>query len=199
MTGNEIKEELAIIRNMIEKARSETAESGHFFIWMGIFSMVMVFIIGSLESMGKGNLFLPILIAMLVACGIIGYLTVSRRMSKAGARSYPKTVCYSVWFACSVPIVMVTFVFPLLNIYAWNLLPILSTLFIGVAVFSSGVIFESKAIVSCSFAWWGGSVAMALMTSGRMYVMMAAIALGWILPGVILNRRYRNRRDDNES
>jgi hypothetical protein len=200
MTGNEIREELAIIKSMIEKARNETAESGHFFIWIGIFSIVAVFVINRLETWGKSTLVLPAFFVMLVVCGAIGYFTVSRNMKKAGARSYPNKICYSVWFACGVPAVIVTFVFPLLEVYPWNLVPILSSLLMGIAVFSSGIIFESAAIVWCALAWWGGSIAMVFIEGfNRMFVMMAIIALGWILPGIILNRRFRSRRDDDES
>ena len=200
MTNEDIKQNLAIIKDMVAKARRETAESGQFFIWLGVFSLFVVVIINRLEVWGHDRYVLPVLLATLVVCGLIGYFTVNRKARKQKAESYPKTVCYSVWFACSIPVCIVMFVFPLLDVYSWNLTPVLSTLILGIAVFSTGVVFESTAIVWCSTAWWAGAVAMVFVTgSPRVFIMMGIILLGWILPGLILNRRYKNRSDVNES
>ncbi len=200
MTTEEIRKELSLIRSMIEKARRETAESGQFFIWIGLFCMIAVPVMSKLETLGRGGLAIPALIVIAIVCGVIGYFTVNRRLSRAGAKSYPSTVCYSVWFACSVPIIIVTFVLPALNVYAWNLVPVFSSLFMGVGLFSSGVIFESMAIVWCSLAWWSGAVAVAFIHgTPRLLIVIAMIFIGWVLPGLVLHVRYRKRSFENES
>jgi hypothetical protein len=115
-------------------------------------------------------------------------------MKQERAQSYPKVMCYSVWFACGVPAVIITFLFPILKVYPWNLTPVLTSLIVGIGVFSSGVIFESRPIIWCSIAWWAGAFAMAFVRgTPRMFIMMGVILLGWVLPGLILNREYRNR------
>ncbi len=200
MTSEQIQNNLAIIKTMIEKSRRETAESGHFFIAIGIFAMIMTVVISYLELSGRSGLVIPAFIFMLLASGIIGYLTVKRKQQKEGAVPYHKKIVYSIWFACTLPLLIVLFLFPFLKIYPWNLVPVLTTLIMGIAVFSSGMIFEVKAIVWSSLAWYGGSVGLALISGPvRLYIMLATILLGWVLPGWILNRRYRQRRRDDES
>jgi len=197
---NQVQEQLSIIRAMVERSRRETAESGHFFIWIGLIGVVTVFAIGGLEAAGLYRLTVPALAVVLVACGVAGYLTVARRQKRARVRSYPSAICYSVWFACGVPMVIVMFLLPALGAYPWSLVPVLTALIMGIGVFSSGVIFEVRAISWSSLAWWGGSVAMALMSGwSRGIVMAVVLLLGMVLPGVILNRQYRERRGTDES
>jgi hypothetical protein len=200
MTNDQVQQQIEIIRSMIEKSRLETAESGRFFIWMGVISIVAVFTIGSLETSGLSHLVLPALIIMLVASGVVGYLAVAVRLKRERVRSYPATICYSVWLACAAPATIVTLLLPLLGVYPWNLVPVLAALLVGIAVFSSGVIFESSGVKWSALAWWGGAVAMALVHgTPRMFIMMAVILLGWILPGSVLNRVYRRRRENDDS
>jgi hypothetical protein len=99
-----------------------------------------------------------------------------------------------------VPAFIVTFVLPALDVYSWSLAPVLSSLFIGVGVFSSGVIFESMPIVGCSLAWWAGAIAMAFAQgTPRVLTMIGIILVGWVLPGLILHVRYKNRSGDDEA
>jgi hypothetical protein len=200
MTGDQVQEQLSIIRTMVERSRRETADSGAFLIWLGVIGIVTVFAIRGLEMGGLSHLTIPFLAVVLVANGVVGYFTVTRRQSRAGARSYLAKVCYTVWFACAVPIVIVAFLLPALGAYPWSLVPVLAALFMGIGVFSTGAIFEVPAITWSGLAWWGGAVAMAAIDGpARAFVMAIAILLGMIVPGAILNRRYRERRGEDES
>ncbi len=200
MTANQVQEQLSIIRAMIEKSRRETAESGHFFIWIGLIGAATVFAIRGLEAAGLHRLIVPALAVFLVANGVAGYLTVARRQKRARVRSYPSAICYRVWFACAVPVAIVVFLFPALGVYPWSLVPVLAALIMGIGVFSAGAIFEVRAITWSSLAWWGGSVAMALVSGWpRGIVMVVVLLLGMVLPGVILNRQYREQRSTDES
>jgi hypothetical protein len=199
MTEDQVQEQLSIIRAMVEKSRRETAESGYFFIWIGLIGVVSVFVIMGLESAGLWRFTVPVLAVLLVACGVVGYLTVTRRQKRAGARSYPASICYNVWFACGASVIIVVFLLPALGAYPWSLAPVLAALIMGIGVFSSGAIFEVRAITWSSLAWWGGAVAMALVSGwSRGLVMAIVLLLGMVLPGVILNRMYRERRGADE-
>ena len=200
MDQTQAQKNLQIIKDMIEKTKKETAESGYFFIFIGIFAMIMTYIISLLSRFHLPHLIIPAMIFMLVGSGIIGYLTINRKEKRDEIKSYPKTISYSVWFACSVSIILTTFVFPFINLYPFDLVPVFASLFIGVAVFSTGVIFEFRAIILCSISWWAGAVLMAYVNaSWEVYIMLAVIFLGWILPGLILNKKYRSREIVHEA
>ncbi|MBN2029299.1 hypothetical protein JW824_03545 [bacterium] len=199
MKHQEVEQEIAIIKKMIEKTRKETAESGHFFIAIGIFSICCIFLIGVANFYHLIHLELPLLLIMMIGNGLIGYITVFRREKKKKVHSYLKTICYSIWAACAVPAI-ITFFLPYFGVIPGNLVGVFSTLIMGIAVFSTGVIFESKFIVWSSFVWWGGAMVMAFMkVIPQSFVMVAVIFVGWVMPGIILNRRYRNGSRTNES
>jgi len=194
MNNQQIQQELSIIKSMIQKTRRETAESGHFFIAIGISSIVTVFIVNLLERTELHYLIIPFLTIVLIVNGIIGFLTVGNRSKKQRVESYPKTICYSIWFACSVPTVMILFLFPLLKLYTWELTPIFISLIMGIAIFATGVIFESRFITLSSIAWWLGAVGLAFIENiPRMWIMITIICIGWVIPGILLNKRYRER------
>lgn len=200
MNNNQIQQEISIIKSMIEKTRREAAESGHFFIAIGIFSAVTTFAIGLLEFYNLNHLVLPTLIIAVIACGVIGYLTVTMKEKKEKVKSYPKAIFYNMMFACGIPALMIIFLFPLLKVYPWNLVPPLLSLIMGIVIFSAGVIFELRYIQWCSIAWWAGACIMALTQSQfRFLIMIVIIIFGWLLPGFILNKQYKNRINKNES
>lgn len=194
MNNNQIQQEIAIIKKMIEKTRRETAESGHFFIAIGIFSAIATFAIGMLERYSLNYLVVPTLIIAVIACGLIGYLTVTRKEKREKVTSYPKNIFYNMMLACGIPGLMILFLYPLLKVYPWNLIPALVLLIMGIIVFSAGVIFELQFVKWCSLVWWAGALIMALTKSQlRFLIMIAIIIFGWILPGLILNKQYKNR------
>jgi len=192
MDHQQIQQDLAIIKDMIEKTKKETADSGWFFIGMGLLSIISVVVIILLEYKRMEHLIVPMFLFMFFASSAIGYFTLNRREQKVKVKSYPKTLCYSVWFACSVPIVITSFLLPMLKVIPYSLVPVLTTLILGIGVFATGVIFESRFIYWCSAFWWGGAIAMALVQGyGRGIIMVGILLFGWVLPGIILNRQYK--------
>jgi len=187
--------ELEIIRKMLEKTRRESADSSRFFIWMGVLAIVAVILIDRLESMGLANLVIPALVIIFAASGVIGYL-IARRMGRT--RSWTKSVCLGVWIACGVPGLLAVFLFPVTGVYQWSLVPVIAALLVGTAVFSTGVITGSPLLMWSSLAWWAGGAAMSMLRgTPRAAVMITVILFGWIMPGVLMRRRYGSKRTDH--
>jgi hypothetical protein len=197
MNPNQVRQEIAIIKDMVEKSRKEAAESGTFFIGIGILGMIATPAIGLLESLRMDRMVLPVLVVMTVASALIGYFTVARTEKKERVKSYPKTLCYRVLFACSIPGLMVMFLFPFLKVYPWNAVPVLTSMLMGIMVYSAGTIYEISYIQWCSVSWWAGSVLMALFSKHpwiRISIMNLSLFAGFVIPGFILNRKYRGRK-----
>lgn len=190
MNHDQIQQEISIIKSMIEKTRKETAESGHLFIFMGIAAAIFVLIISLLEIYRMSQLVLPAMIVLTIINGIIGYLVVAKAAEKV--KSYPKTVVTSLWAICGLTLLMMTFLFPFLKVYSFSALGTLVSMVLGIAVFMTGVIYEMRFIIWFSLTWWLGALLMALIESKfRFLIMIATIIIGWILPGIILNKRLK--------
>lgn len=202
MNQNQVQQEISIIKEMIEKTRREVAESGHFFIAIGIFSIIGTLAIGILGFYNLDHLILPAMILMVVVNGLIGYFTAGRQEKKERVKSYPKTICYNILSACGITAVMIVFLFPLLKVYPFETVPVLVSLIMGIMVFSSGVIFKIRFIKWCSIVWWVGACMMAIYEGQPWFgisIIIMSIIIGFILPGYILNKNYKNRSRKNGS
>ena len=198
MNHDQIKQEISIIKSMIEKTRKETAESGYLFIFMGLAAAIFVLVISLLEIYKLSHLVLPAMIVLTIINGFIGYLVVSKASKKV--KSYPKTVVTSLWAICGMTLLMMTFLFPFLKVYPFSALGTLVSMVLGIAVFMTGVIYEMSFIIWFSLAWWLGAVLMALIESEfRFLIMIATIIIGWIFPGIILNKRFKNGSKNHEA
>ena len=198
MDNNQIQQEISIIKEMIDKTRKETAESGLFFISIGFVAILGTITIGILEHFNLNHLVLPVMIIMLIINAILGYITVSRSERKGKVKSYHKTILYNVLFSFTVPAILIVFIFPLLKVYPWSLTPVLVSVLMGIMIYVTGVILEARFFLWCSLAWWAGALLMALVNgTPRIFIMITILLFGWILPGLILNRKYKNRSKQN--
>ncbi|MBN2355278.1 hypothetical protein JXO59_04155 [candidate division KSB1 bacterium] len=200
MNQLKIEQEISIIKIMIEKTRRETAESGVFFIALGFLTAITTFAMGMLDLYHIHHLNLAILIGLTVVNGIIAFLIIQRESKTARVKSYAKTLFYSTWFAIAVPLILITFVLPFINVIPAQAIPVLAALLIGAAFFISGVIYEMKFLIWCSLAWWTGACLMAVIDSPyRFLILVAVILIGWVTPGFILNYKYKNRSAKDEA
>ncbi len=200
MNHNQIQQEISIIKSMIEKTRKETAESGYLFIFMGIASAIFVLVISLLELYRLNRWVLPAMITLTIINGIIGYLVVTKAAKQERVKTYPKTVVLSLWVICGMTLLMMTFLFPFLKVYPFRALGTLVSLILGIAVFMTGIIYEMRFILWFSLAWWIGACLMALIEGKfRFLIMIATIIIGWIIPGIILNKKFKNGSENNEA
>jgi len=193
MNQNQIQQDISIIKQMIEKTKRETAESGHLFIFMGIATVLFVLIVGMLELFRLNHWILPAMIILTVVNGFIGFLVILKGDKKEKVKAYPKTVVLNLWIICGLTLVLLTFLFPFLNVYPFSALGIIASLILGIAVFMTGIIYEMRPILWLSSAWWIGAVLLALVESQfRFFILIASIIIVWIIPGFIINRQYKN-------
>ncbi len=193
MNQNQAAQEISIIKQMIEKTKKETAESGHLFIFMGIATVLFVLCIGLLEYFQMNRWILPAMIILTIMNGFVGFLVVKKTDKSEKVKSYPKTVVLNLWVICGLTLILITFLFPFLNVYPFSALGVLASLILGIAVFVTGVIYEMRSILWLSSAWWIGAVLLALIKGPFSFVILiATIIVGWIVPGFIINRQYKN-------
>ena len=100
MDQNNMQQEITIIKNMIDKTRRETAQSGNFFIAIGIFGIFSTFTIAAMEEISKlQNYVLHALIVNLVLSAAVAYFFLSRAEKKEKVKTYAKTVFLEIFQA----------------------------------------------------------------------------------------------------
>ena len=190
MQGRQIQEDLDLIKQMIEKTRRDAAQSGHYFIYMGLISLVGTVVLAILENRDLGQWVLPILILTAVANAVMGYRIAATENQHV--RTYTKTVFWHVWMACGFTALVMVFVFPAVDLYPFTAVPVLVSMLMGIGLFVSGVLLELRFLKWSSAAWWIGACLMAMVPGSYGFtIMVVVILLGWILPGYLLNRQKR--------
>jgi len=194
MNTTQLQQEISIIKEMIDKTRKSTAESGHLLIYFGIFSALATIVIGVLGIYELNQYIMPVIIILTVTNGFIGFLIGAKSDENGKVNTYPKTIFWHIWMACGFAALIIVFIFPFLNLYPFHAVPILVSLVMGIAVFITGTIFELKFVQWSSLAWWIGACIMAIVEGpSKILTMVAIIVIGWIVPGLLLNKQYKKR------
>ena len=111
-------------------------------------------------------------------------------------QSYPCKIFDARGIAVAISTILVAFVFPITGFYQPDPVPVFVSPFLGIGFFLTGVIYESKLIRYCSFSWWIGAVLMAYLGGCiRLYIMIAIMIIGYIVPGILLNAQYKQKPD----
>ncbi len=190
-----MQQDIEIIKQMIEKTRLATAETGWLLILIGILSAVATLIIGLLELYGFHHLVMPVVIGLALINAGIGYAVGLRESKKNGVKTYAKNIFWNLWMACGLGALLIVFLFPQIGLYQLKSVPALVSLIMGIAVFVTGTVFELRLIQLGSLAWWIGACVMAIIPGlYTFWVMVVVIILGWIVPGLILNKQYNDGR-----
>jgi len=200
MENSHVQQELSIIREMIEKTKRETAETGYLFIVPGIHWFIAVVALGMIELNGPEAILKPIgIIATISLIGTSVFIAIREGM-KEKVNSYPKILFARLWIACGISCIMTSAVFPYLGVYPHHMSPVTLFLVLGIGFFGTGAIYESRLIQLSAIVWWIGSLLMAVETGPiRLIIWMGVIFFGYIFPGLVLNRQYRNRTAPHET
>ena len=194
MNQTDLTEQLKTIRSMIEKTRKETAESGNLLIAIGLFSALSVLVMGLLEMSGHTEWNWPILIVTVLFNGTAGFLIARKADKNRQVVTYARTVFWNLWMMSGFAALILVFVFPLLHVYPISAVPVLIAILMGVGVYVSGIIFESKPVSFTALSWWLAAILLVLTQNPyRFLIMTAAILIGWVLPGIFLRRETQQK------
>lgn len=203
MNQEQIQQEISIIKNMIEKTRKDTAESGSWFLFIGIACSLYVMIVTTLEELRFFKWVLPVMVTMTIIYGVIGFLLVRREDNKEKVNTYAKKINRAILIACVIPILLTGFIFPLTKVYAWQISPIFSALFLGIMLFASGITCEFRFFFWGGLVSWAGACVMAYTLNVhfpvRGIIMIIILITGFIIPGIILKTKYKTGSVHHES
>ena len=190
-------EDIRLIRDMLERTRRATAESGALFIFWGIWLV--------LGLAGHYALYFLHRFSWIWAnwafFGLTGWVISAvysiRRGRKAQMRTYAQSATAFVSIACSIAFVLAAFVFPLLGIYSYEAIPVIIALISGIMQFIQGGLFRWPLLWAAGILWWVGAAAMAFVpASGRGLVLIPLMIFGYLVPGLIFRARFRRDGGD---
>jgi hypothetical protein len=117
--------------------------------------------------------------------------------------TYAKKVNLVVLAVCSLPMILLGLIFPATQVYSWQLSPIFAALLFGIMLFISGALFDFRFFYWAGFVAWAGSIIMAYSLQSpypiRGITLIIILVSGFIIPGFILNKKFKNGSTTNES
>jgi hypothetical protein len=195
MNEQEAREEIRIIRSMIDKTRRATAESAAIFIVWGI--LISVALIGSFV-LGHFKLYQWEWLnwgGITVIGWIYSVVYGIKRGRTASVRTYAQNAGRHLYFACGAGFLLVGLVFPAIGAYSYDAITILISAVTGILFFVMGGIFEWPFLKAIGLGWWLGSVGMSALRPGlRTLVYTILFIAGYLIPVLILQAKHNRER-----
>jgi len=197
MDEQQAREDIQLIRDMLERTRRATAESGALFIFWGIWLVL-----------GLAGHYTVLLLqryswiwANWAFFGLTGWVVTAvysiRRGRQAQMRTYAQSATAFVSIACSIAFLLAAFVFPLLRIYSYDAIPVNIALISGIMQFVQGGLFRWPLLWAAGILWWVGAAAMAFVPGDwRGVILIPLMILGYLVPGLFFRARFRRNGGD---
>lgn len=188
-------DELRIINNMLARTRRRTAESGDFLIAWGVIILLAIGIMWGLMHLEYYEyIWLDWLAAMALGAGYSVWK--GRKMErKTRVRTYVDTALTGTWIALGIGFFLVNLVGPFIY-SSFESLSLVNAVLAGCGLFITGILLDVKRLIWFAGLWWVGGVAMAFWESPHVLgLFMLLIVLGYLWPGIYLNRFIKRGED----
>jgi hypothetical protein len=196
MDEMQAKEEIQLIKAMLEKTKKATAESGTLFIVWGV--LIALALVGSfvLAYFKKYDWEWLNWIAVTVVGWVYSVIYGIRKERREPVRTYIQTAAGHLYFASGTAFLLVGIVFPALKVYSYEAIPILIAAVSGILFTVMGGIYEWPLLKWAGFLWWVGAVGMSFMRgdSGRILVFTILFIAAYLVPSFVLRAKYKKEQ-----
>lgn len=200
MNSIEAKEEIRLIREMIEKTKRVAAKLWSFFFFWGILIIIAIMGMYLLVVLKRyGWIWLNWIFFTVI--GVIYSMVYWARQEKLeGTKTYAQIAMAHLSFACGIAFLLTGLVLPALGVYSYGVIPILIAVIAGVFIFVIGGIYEWNLVKWLALIWWFGALGMVFLHAYyRTLFCVPLIIVGYLLPGCIFRSRYRKSLAKNAS
>lgn len=186
LTGNE---SLAIITDMIAKAKKEAAGDGsfHLLLWGWVISICSL----GFYALEKANYEHPYYIWILVLpATLFGFFWSYKKKSTAKIRTHLDQVLNQVWIAVFIGIIIILGFMPVLG---FNHNPVILIL-AAIGMFATGSLIRVSMVKFGALVLAISSIIAFLVPVSEQYLVAGiAMVLGYLVPGYYLKKTYRER------
>ncbi len=192
MDEQEARQDIQIIKAMLDKAKKETMESGTLFIFWGVWIIVAIVAASLLAHFEAYRWIWVNWIAFAVIGWIFSMVYSIRRERGRKTKTYAQSATGYLVLACSVGYALAGFVFPALHIYSYDAIAVLISLVTGILLFVMGGLYEWPLLLWSGVLWWLGSVGIIFLPSDyRGLGLIPLLLFGYLIPGLVLRGKYR--------
>ncbi|MDD8026362.1 MAG: hypothetical protein PHI34_07600 [Acidobacteriota bacterium] len=193
MDEQQARDDIKYIREMLDRTRRSTADSGTLFIFWGFW--IILALIGN-YALVYTHLFRWIWVDWTFFSFSGWVVTIwhsVRRGRKERIMTFAQEAAAYISFACGIAFALAAFALPLLGAYGYDVISIVIALVSGVLLFGLGGLFKAKFMLAAGLAWWLGAVGLVLIPGDwRGLGIVPLIIIGYLVPGFIFRAKYRN-------
>jgi hypothetical protein len=195
MNETQARDEIRLIREMIDKTKQSAADYWKiFFCWglVGMLAIIGMYVLVFLEKYA----WIWINWFAFIGIGIVYTVLFSLKKGKTqGIKTYTYTSIGHLSFASGIVFLLVGFVFPLSNLYDYGLIPVMISVIAGLYAFALGGIVEWNLLKFSGLFWWMGAVGMIFINPDfRAVLFVPLLILGYLIPGYIFRSEMRKSR-----
>jgi hypothetical protein len=195
MNEQQAREDIQIIKAMLDKTRKATSESGTLFIVWGF--LITLALIGSyaLAYLKKYQWEWLVWVVVTVAGWVYSVVYGYRKDRRAPVKTYIQIVGRHLYIACGAGFLLVGLILPRLGAYSYEAISILVAAVTGILFFVMGGLFEWALLKWFGLAWWAGAVGLTLVKGNdRTLLYIVIFIAGYFVPAFILRAKYRKEQ-----
>lgn len=189
LKNSSVEQDIAFIRNVIEKSRNDVAENGiNYIIWGVLVSLTLIATYFFIEYEVYNYIYYAWGSVIVLGWGLSAFLYTKSKDEERTVSHLTKIYGY-VWLSICVGISVSIF----LGIYP-RYFPVLTTISIimGVGFFISSYIVDTKILFFCAIMWWLSSFMFFFWQTNESLLIFAIMMLLFqVLPGIILKNRWK--------
>jgi len=183
------KESLALITEMINRAKKEAAGDGsfHLLLWGWVIAVCDL----SHYGLAKAGFYAPYIVWLLVIPATIVSVVYSRKFAKeARVKTHLDTVLSELWLVVYLVIIALVAFMPMLDFNHNPVILLVST----IGVFITGALIRAKALKYGAVVLAVGALIGFLLPVDDQYLVAGiAMILGYLVPGYYLKKSYREQ------
>ena len=195
MDANEAREEIRLIRDMVEKTRVRTLEKSHLFFFWGIWIILAILGMYALVLLKKFD-WIGLNWVVFTGLGWIYTVVYAVKSAKeAPAETYAQSSAKHLSIGCGIAFLLTGLVFPFIGLYSYAVIPPLIAAVAGIMLYVMGGIYEWNLLKACGILWWFGSIGTTFVSPyWRTLVFVPLILLAYLWPAWILRKKTREAK-----
>ncbi len=196
METTQFQEDLSYVKEMIENNRRNLVDNGMMYISNGLFVAVGVVISYILGSEGRTDLFPYLWLPLIATLLVVNFFIQKKKEMKTTKKTFISKIFDAVWFACGIPILIITILHFTTSLISLSGLFIAVSAVLGIGYYLTGVINDLGFMKVLAFGWWAGTVLSILWNyigeEHHLALLFSALVLLLeVIPGIVIYRKYK--------
>ena len=186
------RDELAMIRSLMQDSQRIVHENGAHYLGWGVLSAAALLLTYAAAASRLDSI-IPWIWVVAIGAGWVFSLWIARRSRRtARVRTLAGRLLGAIWMGCGITLTLFGFIGGATGAIPWGSLQGVLAGILGIGYFASSFVYDSAAWRYLAAGWWAGAALMLLWPGPHTLLLLAALVVALeIVPGALLYARSR--------